>query len=315
MDIVHASVMLEECVKWLAPADDKWYVDCTLGEGGHTEALLSRFPGIGVVGIDQDPEIGKKASERLSRFGGRFRFFNGNFSRIDRAAELADGGIAGILMDLGISSFHYEASGRGFSFLREEPLDMRLSPRWPETAADLVNGLEVRELAGIVSRYGEEPSAMRIARAIVRHREEVALFATSGELAKVVEDAVPRRMRPARIHAATRTFQALRIAVNHELEVLEEALEKAVDVLIPGGRLAVISFHSLEDRIVKRFFRDNRPHCRCPEELPVCTCGRPGRLDLPVRKPVTATSREIAENPRSRSAKLRVAEKRIGGNT
>jgi len=309
MEVVHESVLLEECIKWLNPRDDKWYIDCTLGEGGHTEALLERFPAIRVLGIDQDPEIGERARERLRRFGERVFLYNGNFCDMDRAAQAADREISGILMDLGISSFHYETSERGFSFLKDEPLDMRLSPEWPESAADLLNRLDVKRLAAIISCYGEEPAAMRVARAVVRYREQAGPLSRSRQFAALVEEAIPLRMRPGRIHAATRTFQALRIAVNHELEVLEEALEKAVELLVSGGRLAVISFHSLEDRIVKRFFRDNRPRCRCPEGFPLCTCGRPGRLQLLLRKPVTATDQEIARNPRSRSAKLRVAEK------
>lgn len=307
-EIVHTPVLLEEVITWLAPRDDDWLVDGTLGEGGHSEALLSRFPRTRVVGIDQDPEIGKKAQARLARYGGRFRYFCGNFSRIREAVPVGEGRIGGVLLDLGISSFHYEESGRGFSFLRDEPLDMRLSPDRTTSAADVVNGYEERALARVLQEYGEEPFAFRIAQRILAARQEKRIE-RSLELAALVEAAIPAGKRPRTIHPATRTFQALRIEVNRELEVLGEALAGALDVLGPGGRLAVISFHSLEDRIVKHFFRENAPHCRCPERAPLCTCGRPGRLRILTGKPVTAGAGECGANPRARSAKLRVAER------
>lgn len=307
--IIHTPVLLQAVLNRLAPSDDKVYVDCTLGEGGHSEAILKAAPACRVCGIEQDPAIAARAAERLAPFGERFRLFRSNFSRLQEV--LTEGGfprVDGILMDLGISSFHYEASGRGFSFQRDEPLDMRLDPDRPESAADLVNGYSESELCRILWDFGEEKMARRIVARIAARRMERP-FETAADLAETVAAAVPGHGRGMKIHPATRTFQALRIAVNRELEVLEEALVQAADMLLPGGRLCVISFHSLEDRIVKRFIRSRVPHCICPERAPVCTCGEPGDLRIVNKKPDTALPEELAGNPRSRSAKLRVAEK------
>lgn len=308
-EIIHTPVLLHQVLNRLAPADDKLYVDCTLGEGGHSEALLKAAPGCRVCGMEQDPAIAERAVARLAVYGERFQLFRANFEQL--GTLLPQAGVRqvdGILMDLGISSFHYEASGRGFSFQHDEPLDMRLDPERPESAADLVNNRSEQDLRRILQVYGEERFAGRIVRAIVRERMEYP-FETARQLAQVVAAAVPGGGRNQKIHPATRTFQALRIEVNRELDVLERTLGQAADLLQPGGRLCVISFHSLEDRIVKRFMRSRVPHCVCPSKSPVCTCGEPGDLRLVNKRPEMADSQEIAANPRSRSAKLRTAEK------
>jgi 16S rRNA (cytosine1402-N4)-methyltransferase len=216
--------------------------------------------------------------------------------------------VDGILLDLGLSSRQLDEAERGFSFLREGPLDMRFDPRGGETAADLINNLSAEELAGIFRRYGEEAHSNRIARSIVAHRVAHRPLRTTGELARLIESEIGRRGRPGR-HPATKVFQALRIAVNDELGEIERGLEAAVALLRPGGRLAVISFHSLEDRLVKQFFRQKSKECTCPPEQPICTCGARASLKPVVRKAVKATAEEIAANPRSRSARLRVAAK------
>jgi len=282
-------------------------VDATLGEGGHSEAFLLKYPHLAVIGVDADPAILEIARQRLGVFAGRARFVNAWYGvflaeyREDRGADL-------ILMDLGISRYHYEASGRGFSFDRDETLDMRLSAELKHTAADLVNTLGQSELANIFFRFGEERFARAIASRIVRQREKTPIT-SAARLADIVASAVPAQYQRRRTHPATRTFQALRIAVNQELEQLETGLAQSLAVLSPGGRIGVITFHSLEDRIVKRFFRDKSRECTCPPEWPICQCGGKAELRLVTAKPITASREEISRNPASRSAKLRVAEK------
>jgi 16S rRNA (cytosine1402-N4)-methyltransferase len=306
--IVHRPVLLAECLELLVPpAGDGLLVDATLGQAGHAEAFLERWPRLSLLGIDADAGIMEGARERLARFGGRVELVRAWFADVfatwsrGRAPDL-------VLFDLGISRFQYEVSGRGFSFDRDEPLDMRLSDGLPASAADLVNGSGVEELADILARYGEERHARLIARRIVRERERSPI-ATAAHLARVIRTAVPPSYRHGRIHPATRSFQALRIAVNHELDQLERGLAGAFRVLTPGGRLGVISFHSLEDRIVKRFFRERSRTCTCPPEFPVCRCGGHRELHLVTAKPVRPGAAERAANPASRSAKFRVAEK------
>jgi 16S rRNA (cytosine1402-N4)-methyltransferase len=241
------------------------------------------------------------AGEQLAEFGKRVTLVQGNFAGLE---EIASGHgfcpVDGILLDLGLSSLQLEAAGRGFSFQLDGPLDMRFDPSQPTTAADLVNTLSRQELADILSRYGEERQARRIARAIVAERP----INTTGELAALVERTVGRR---GRIHPATQTFQALRIAVNEELECLAEALPQALGLLMPGGRLTIISFHSLEDRLVKEFFRREARDCLCPPEVPICTCDHRATLGIVTKKPIRPSAEEVAANPRSRSAKLRIA--------
>ena len=310
--IVHQSVLLEETLGLLIPPqDDGVMIDATIGEGGHAEAFLLRYPRLFLIGVDADAAILTVARGRLSAFADRTLFVNewyGSFLegylRGDAEERVPDL----IIMDLGVSRFHYEAAGRGFSFDRNEPLDMRLGSDLPETAADIVNATQVDELSEILFRYGEERFARSIAARIVREREKEPVT-SSARLASIVSEAVPPQYRHRRIHPATRTFQALRIAVNRELEQLEEGLEEALRVLKPGGRIGVISFHSLEDRIVKRFFRDRSKGCSCPPEWPICQCGGVAALRVITAKPKTASGEEVSRNPASRSAKLRVAEK------
>ena len=306
--IVHEPVLLQEVLAHLVPPEGKAImVDATLGEGGHAEAFLARYPGLALVGVDADPAILEVARKRLAVYADRARLVNAWFGTFfadsvgDLTADL-------ILMDLGISRFHYEASGRGFSFDSDEALDMRLGPDLPTTAADMVNTMEQAELADILFRFGEEKLSRSIASRIVREREK-APITTAARLARVVAASVPGQYRRRRIHPATRTFQALRIAVNRELEQLEAGLAEAIRILRPGGRIGVITFHSLEDRIVKRFFRDKSRECTCPPEWPICKCGGKAELRIVTPKPVAASPEEISRNPASRSAKLRVAEK------
>jgi 16S rRNA (cytosine1402-N4)-methyltransferase len=303
---------MKEVLAFLVPpSDGGLFVDATLGEGGHSLAFLERYPRLSVIGIDADPAILAAARERLRPFAERVRFVNSWFSRYFRDYPAGPGPDL-VLMDLGISRFHYEAAARGFSFDRDELLDMRLSPDLPTTAADIVNTFGAAELADILFTFGEERYARSIVSRLIRERSREP-FKSAARLAAVVAAAVPGQYRRGRIHPATRTFQALRIAVNRELEQLEAGLADAVRVLAPAGRVGVITFHSLEDRIVKRFFREKSRECTCPPEWPICQCGGKADLRLVTGKPVTASDEEVSLNPASRSAKLRVAQKPRGG--
>ncbi len=302
----HAPVLLREVLAYLQPQAGGLYIDGTLGAGGHAEALLrGSSPDGRLLGFDRDPAALAFAAERLAPFGARFTGVARSFGEMGIVApEHGFSHVDGLLLDLGLSSRQLDEAERGFSFLKEGPLDMRFDPREGETAADLINNLSAEELARIFRRYGEEPHSNRIARLIVAHRP----LRTTGELARLIAGEIGRRGRPGR-HPATQVFQALRIAVNDELGEIERGLASAVELLRPGGRLAVISFHSLEDRLVKQFFRRESRDCVCPPEQPVCTCGARASLKRVVRKAVKATPEEIAANPRSRSARLRVAAK------
>lgn len=309
MDIVHTSVLLAECLEMLAPEQgDSLLVDGTLGEGGHTEAFLAAYPNLRVIGIDADVRIQARARERLAPFGDRVIFYPGwsdvFFQEYPKDQKRPDR----ILIDLGISLFHYEKSGRGFSFRSDEPLDMRLDPTSGDSAADIVNRMRENDLADLIYQYGEEQYSRRIARAIVETRK-IAPFATAKALAECIFTAVPAAYRHGRIHPATKTFQALRIAVNEELDRLPRLLGLALDTLAPGGRLGVITFHSLEDRIVKNYFRDKSKACTCPPEVPICKCGGKPAVELLTRKAMAPSDEEISRNSPSRSAKLRVVRK------
>jgi 16S rRNA (cytosine1402-N4)-methyltransferase len=309
--IVHRPVLMKEVLEFLVPpSDGGLFVDATLGEGGHSLAFLERYPGLSVIGVDADPAILATARERLRPFAERMRFVNSWYSRFFKDYPAGPGPDL-VLMDLGISRFHYEAAGRGFSFDRDEPLDMRLSPDLPTTAADIVNASDAAELAGILFTFGEERYARSIVSRVIRERSREP-FTSAARLATVVAAAVPGKYRHGRIHPATRTFQALRIAVNRELEQLQDGLAEAVRVLAPAGRVGVITFHSLEDRIVKRFFREKSRECTCPPEWPICQCGGKAELRIVTGKPVTASDEEVSLNPASRSAKLRIAQKPRG---
>jgi 16S rRNA (cytosine1402-N4)-methyltransferase len=282
-------------------------LDCTLGAGGHAGAILeTSAPDGRLLGLDADPLALEIAREKLSRFGDRMTLVQANFRELATVCREHDFVPAhGALFDLGLSSMQLADESRGFGFQTDAPLDMRFGPGQSLTAADIVNEYDEPELASVIWRFGEEPASRRIAKAIVRARP----VATASELGAIVLRAVGGR-HGRRIHPATRTFQALRIAVNDELEALTEALGQALDVLADGGRLVVISFHSLEDRIVKQFIARESRNCICPPEEPVCVCGHTARLRALSKKAVWPQATEIAANPRSRSARLRAAEKK-----
>jgi 16S rRNA (cytosine1402-N4)-methyltransferase len=280
-------------------------VDATLGEGGHSHAFLSRFPDISIVGIDADPAIQAIARERLAEFGNRIQYHTGWSHDFFAAYPAGLRRPNTVFIDCGISLFHYEKSGRGFSYSGEENLDMRIDPSRGASAAELLAQMSEGEIADILYRNAEERYSRRIARAIVQERP----ITTTGTLAELVKRAVPASYRHGPIHPATRTFMALRIAVNEELSALPVLLEDALNVLEPGGRLGVISFHSLEDRIVKNFFKMKARDCTCPPQAPTCTCTGHRTVNILTKKGVTAGEAEIRLNPPSRSARLRVVEK------
>ena len=306
MPAFHRPVLAVEAVQQLDPRRDGVYLDATVGEGGHAEALLeSSSPTGRVLGIDLDPRSLTHAKRRLQQYGRRFNCVQGNYADMPALAR-ANGltHVDGVLMDLGFSARQIQQPGYGFSFRVDEPLDMRFDPGAQLTAEHIVNTYAERELAQLVSRYGEEPRARAVARNLVRGRP----IGSTARLAELVADAVgPKRGR--RLHPATRTFQALRIAVNDELKNLESGLDSAVRLLAPGGRLAVISYHSLEDRVVKTFMVRERSGCICPPEAPQCLCGRQPTLRLVNRRVIKPSAQEVASNPRSRSARMRVAER------
>ena len=303
----HVPVLLREVVAILRPELGGVYVDATVGLGGHAEALLAASDEVRVVGIDRDPEALALASRRLERFGNRFVPVEGRHEEIaEHLGRLGLRDVAGILADLGVSSMQLDDPARGFSFRREGPLDMRMG-RGGETAADLVANLGQEELARIFREYGEERMAGRIARAVVTSRRTAPILTTT-HLRDVVISVTGRR-REERIDPATRVFQALRIAVNGELDALEVALDAAVALLRPGGRLVVLAYHSLEDRLVKRFVAAERRGCTCPPSFPVCVCGRAPRLRPVGHQPAVPSEAEVAANPRARSARLRTAER------
>lgn len=306
LELHHTPVMVPEVLEALAVQPGGRYIDATLGEGGHSQAILDGSePGGQVLGLDADHEAVAVARERLAAHGDSFLATNTNFRNLrDAALELDFVPVHGVLMDLGLSSLQLDVEARGFSFRRPDPLDMRFSLQQQTTASDIVNGYSQAELADLIYQLGEEPAARRIAAAVVRARP----IRTSAELAAVIERTAgggPRR----RIHPATRSFQAIRIAVNDELGALHTALAQAVSLLGHGGRLVVIAYQSLEDRIVKNFMRRESTDCICPPETVVCICGHKATLRLVSRKVVKPSDAEVEANPRSRSARLRVAER------
>jgi 16S rRNA (cytosine1402-N4)-methyltransferase len=303
-------VLLSETLRLLAPARGGLFVDATLGLGGHSEAILEASDATRVLGLDRDREALRLASERLARFGPRFRAVHANFRDIGRVLdEAGEQEVSGLLADLGVSSLQFDTPQRGFSFRHDAPLDMRMDAEGQEeTAAELLEGLPEEEIARILYEYGEERRSRRIARWIVERRERGEPLRTTAELAELVARAVGHR-RGERIHPATRTFQALRIAVNGELEGLDAFIESAVGLLQTQGRLAVISFHSLEDRVVKRTLRRLAGHCECGRRVPVCMCGARRAVEILTRRPVVPSEPEVEENPRARSAKLRACLK------
>jgi len=304
VDEGHVPVLLSETVAALALTPGADVIDGTLGGAGHAEAILQATAPTGrLLGLDADGEAVARARTRLAPFGGRALLAQANFDQMRIVAGAYRFLPAAILLDLGLSSYQLAADGRGFSFLSNDRLDMRFNPAVGRSAADLVNTLEETELADLIFRYGEERYSRRIARALVAARPLVEAKAAAAVIARAVGG------RHEHIHPATRTFQALRIAVNDELGALERALPQALDLLQIGGRLAVISFHSLEDRAVKQFMQREASDCICPPRLPVCVCGHHARLRLITKKPIVAGEAEVSRNLRSRSAHLRVAQK------
>jgi 16S rRNA (cytosine1402-N4)-methyltransferase len=303
----HVAVLAEEVTELLAVAPGATVVDATFGAGGHAALLAQGLRGSGrFIAVDRDPTARQYFDRFARRAGVQSRFLRGSFDTV--LAQLASNGVRAdaILLDLGISSMQIDRPERGFSYAVDAPLDMRMDPAAPLTARDLVNDADERELAELFRRYGEERFSRQIARAIVRRRAEQP-YERTGELVDTIRASVPAPRRFGDGHPARRVFQALRIAVNDELGALERALPAALEMLRPGGRIAVISFHSLEDRIVKRFFAAEARGCICPPELPVCVCGKEPRLRLLTRKAVRPSPRETAANPRSASARLRAA--------
>ncbi len=306
----HLPVLLDETLELLQAAKGGLFIDATLGLGGHTEAILDASPSGSVIAIDQDNEALELAAKRLARFGTRVKLVQGNFSEIASiVASAATEKPSGIMADLGVSSLQLDSETRGFSFRFDAPLDMRMDPdSRGETAADMLATLGQDELANIIYQYGEERQSRRIAKWIIEKRDAGTPIETTIELAELVRRAVPRSPKD-KIHPATRTFQALRIAVNRELEILEKFISDSIDLLSPDGVLAIITFHSLEDRIVKHAYQHHAGKCSCPPRIPQCVCGAVKKVEVLTRKPVLPAGNERDENPRSRSAKLRACRK------
>ncbi len=305
----HKPILKEEVLHYLDVENKKLIVDGTLGDGGHAELILQRMGIQGqVLGIDQDIEALARAKKRLSSFGDRVAFSHGNFRDIKSIlTERKINNVDGLLLDLGVSSRQLDTPERGFSFMKNGPLDMRMNQNDASTAADLLTELSDEELKLIIKDYGEERHYKNVVHEI-RKAQRTKPITTTIHLKQILSSAV-RNSRPTKIHVATKTFQALRIAVNHELENLEAGLQASLDVLKPGGRMVVISFHSLEDRRVKKFFRSEAKGCSCPPRIPICICGRKKTLKILTRKVVVPSADELQENPRSSSAKLRAAER------
>ncbi len=309
-DFRHISVLYDEVLQFLAPRPGGIYVDGTLGGAGHARGILeASFPDGVLLGFDRDREALDAAASELAPFGKRVRLFHENFSALpDVLTREGIDSIDGMVLDIGVSSHQLDTAERGFSFQQDAPLDMRMDGSSGMTAAELVNTLSDKELERIIREFGEERWARRIAAVIVTARE-IEPISTTMRLADLVKGAIPRARWEARLHPATRTFQAIRIAVNEELESLEQGLAAGIESLKTGGRIVVISFHSLEDRIVKNVFNEYARGCVCPKSIPRCVCGRVPILRKLTGKPVVAGKKELDVNPRSRSAKLRAAEK------
>ncbi len=303
----HSPVMLHECIAGLAVKPDGLYADLTAGGGGHSSAIAALLgEGGHLIAVDQDADAIAACTQRLYPFRDRVELVHDNFSNI---AAILDGRLLdGFLIDLGVSSYQLDTPERGFSYMHDAPLDMRMDQQGKLSAYDVVNGYGEKELCNLIFRYGEERFAPRIASAICREREKHPIERTL-QLSELIKEAIPKKAREGGHHPAKRTFQAIRIEVNGELERIEPTLRTAVSALKPGGRGAVITFHSLEDRITKQTFADLAKGCTCPPDFPVCVCGNRPVIQAVSRKPIVASDSELRENPRSRSAKLRVIEK------
>jgi 16S rRNA (cytosine1402-N4)-methyltransferase len=305
----HVSVLLEECIEGLNIKPDGIYVDGTLGGAGHSSQIAARLTTGRLIGIDRDPVALKAAGERLQPFADRVTLVHSNFCEIKQVLhDLGIPGVDGILLDLGVSSPQLDDGARGFSYMADAPLDMRMNNEDPLTAHTVVNTWPQEELKRILFTYGEERYAPQIAAAICRRREEKTIETTL-ELVDIIRSAMPASALREKQHPAKRSFQAIRIAVNDELGSVEQVMRDAIPALNPGGRLAIITFHSLEDRIVKQGMADAAKGCTCPPNFPVCVCGKKSKVKLISRKPITSTEEELERNPRARSAKLRVCEK------
>jgi len=308
MDYRHTSVLLDESIEGLNIKADGIYVDATLGGGGHTESILKQVKEGKVIGIDRDDYAIERATEKLKEYK-NFIAVKNNFSNIeDVLNELNIEKIDGILFDLGVSSFQLDIPERGFSYNVDAPLDMRMDKSQTTTARHIVNGYEEHELSRILWEYGEEKWAARIAKFIVQEREK-EFIETTGQLVSIIKKAIPKQVRMEGSHPAKKTFQAIRIEVNKELEILENTVKDSVDRLNEGGRICVITFHSLEDRIIKNTFADLNKDCICPPEFPTCVCDHRRKLNIITRKPIVPSEEEIAENHRAHSAKLRIGER------
>ena len=310
MTFRHVSVLLQETIEGLNIRPDGIYADGTLGGGGHASEVAARLTEGGrLIGIDQDADAIAAATERLKPFGDRVTIVRDNYVNMKHVlADLGIEAVDGICLDLGVSSYQLDTAERGFSYMEDAPLDMRMDRRAYRTAADLVNDCTEQELFRIIRDYGEDRFAKNIAKHIVKARERKAIR-TTGELADIIRGAIPMKIQVTGGHPAMRTFQALRIALNGELQVLEDSIDEMIGLLKPGGRICIITFPSLEDRIVKNGFRRNESPCTCPPGFPVCVCGKKSRGTVITKKPILPTEEETEENPRSRSAKLRIFER------
>ena len=310
MEFVHKPVLLNETIDCLNIRPDGIYVDGTVGGAGHASVVCSRLSAQGrFIGLDQDEDAIRTASQRLKPYGDKVTILRDNYSNmVSDIRKLGITGVDGILLDLGVSSYQLDTAGRGFTYREPAPLDMRMDQRQQKTARDIVNGYSESELYRVIRECGEERFAKNIARHIVQAREHKPIE-TTDELNAVIKEAIPAKARMTGGHPSKRTYQAIRIELNHELEVLEQSLDGMIDLLNPKGRLCVITFHSLEDRIVKNNFKRNEHPCTCPPDFPVCTCGKKPRGTIITKKPIVPQEQELKENSRSKSSKLRVFEK------
>ena len=311
MEFKHISVLLQECIDNLNIKPDGIYVDGTLGGAGHSGEILKRLDSGRLIGIDQDADAIAAATKRLEQIGGNFTVIRSNYAQmVPELDQIGINEVDGILLDLGVSSFQLDTPQRGFTYREEDaPLDMRMDQRQTLTARDIVNTYSESELYRIIRDYGEDRFAKNIAKHIVQARA-VQEITTTGQLNEIIKASIPQKVQKTGGHPAKRTYQAIRIECNHELDVLRDHLEEMIGILKPGGRLCVITFHSLEDRIVKTIFKKNENPCTCPPDFPVCVCGKTSKGKVLTRKPILPTEEEMNLNPRSKSAKLRVFERR-----
>lgn len=306
----HTSVLLYECIDALNIRDGYTYIDCTAGGGGHSLEIAKRLgENSRLISFDRDKNAIAAATERLHDYLDKVTFVNDNFSSLgDVIREMGIDNLGGVLADLGCSSHQFDVAERGFSYMQDAPLDMRMDTDVPFSAYNVVNEYSESELKRVIYEYGEERFAARIASSIIKHREETPIRTTI-ELSEIIKGAIPPAAREGGPHPAKRTFQAIRIEVNRELDAIKPLISSAISHLVPGGRLAIISFHSLEDRLVKQSFREAMKGCTCPTDFPVCICGGKPKIKDLTKKPILPTEEELTSNPRARSAKLRVAEK------